>query len=356
MPALKIASSKKIAAHGERIRTYLEGKNVFPVTLELDITSRCNRACKDCPSIRASESSSLDLGFIERLFASLEGQTGGLLLTGGEATLYPDFVRVLELAKDYGFREIAVVTNGSQLEDDEIVAGLLKHVTAIRISFYDWADESCGARSETLKRILSLRNRIEKERSSLQIGVSILTSESRHAVLPSLGQSIKSAGAHWVYFHPMCTDWGAGRPWRMSQDSVLEKLIEFRDGCEDGFRAYFLEERYADTPLHFIGYHAAHFLMVVGADGRNYLAPEVKYHRQHVIADFRNLKAHLPLASEQRLRRINAVNSSTYPAIGSRHRGELYSDYIEGIKDGRIAYDHENWLKTQQAFHFPFIL
>ncbi len=53
-----------------------------------------------------------------------------------------------------------------------------------------------------------------------------------------------------------------------------------------GSTGYFTSsDRYVDTGLSFDGYHAAHFLLVVGADGMNYLGAEVKYQPQYAIAD-----------------------------------------------------------------------
>ena len=72
--------------------------------------------------------------------------------------------------------------------------------------------------------------------------------------------------------------------------------------------------------------------MIVGADAKNYLGAEVKYQSPHIIADLsKELKEDF-LWKEDRLNNILSVKSDTYPAIGSRHRGALYSDLIEKIK------------------------
>ena len=40
--------------------------------------------------------------------------------------------------------------------------------------------------------------------------------------------------------------------------------------------------------LRFSAYHAAHFLLVVGADGKNYLGAEVKYQPAFILWDLKN--------------------------------------------------------------------
>jgi MoaA/NifB/PqqE/SkfB family radical SAM enzyme len=83
----EIASTFKIAGHKEKLVSYLCNESIFPVTLELDLTSECNRKCPHCPSTTTLPHYSLETNFVERLFSHLGGQTRGLLLTGGECML-----------------------------------------------------------------------------------------------------------------------------------------------------------------------------------------------------------------------------------------------------------------------------
>jgi hypothetical protein len=114
--------------------------------------------------------------------------------------------------------------------------------------------------------------------------------------------------------------------------------------------------RYEHTPLKFNGYHAAHFLLVIGADGKNYLGPEVKYQPHHVIADLGVRWRDDFLLEEQRLVSVNSVNSWTYPAIKSRHRGVLYNHFIEQLKRGEEPALTELERASVTDFFFPHIL
>ena len=69
--------------------------------------------------------------------------------------------------------------------------------------------------------------------------------------------------------------------------------------------------------------------MVVGADRKNYLGAEVKYHPDFVTADLGNDFREGFLWEAARLERIAAFDSGHYRAQGSRHRGVLYNDFIE---------------------------
>ncbi|MBC8450029.1 MAG: radical SAM protein [Chloroflexi bacterium] len=352
----EMASAFKVAYHREKLEAYLRGEMIFPATLELDITSACNRNCPYCPSTTRLASYDLTIDFIERLFSHLEGQTKGLLLTGGEPTMAPTFPDVLRMARKRGFADVAVVTNGTLLTEERVAAALLAYASTIRVSLYDWSSESCEELYPTLKRIEALRSRIDREGSSLQIGVSALTSRENADGLGAVTREAASAGAHWIYFHPMCIRWDAGSPTRVDQTDVLAKIEERRNGQPDGFEVFAFDERYADRAIEFNGYHAAHFLLVVGADAMNYLGAEVKYQPQHAIADLAGQWYDGFLWQKQRLKRIQSVNSKTYPAIDSRHRGMLYNDLIEKLmKRNRDDLDVMLTM-SPNGFMFPHIL
>lgn len=352
----EVASPSKIACHPEKLESYLRGDPIFPATLELDITSRCTRTCDDCPSSRSPEQRSLSFEFIGNLFSSLEGETKGLLLTGGEPTSSPIFPDVLALARTKGFEEIAVVTNGSLLDRDTVAEALTVYASTIRISMYDWGPGSCGGIAPTLERIERLRKRIDAGESSLKIGISALTSRERAHVLPEIAEAVRSAGAHWIYFHPMCVGWGDGNLQQLNQDGVLDVIGRYRKGLANGFGAFVSPSRYGDADISFDGYHAAHFLLVIGADGRNYLGAEVKYQKRFAIADVADKWWSDFLTVPERRRRIESIGSGTYSALGSRHRGVLYNDFIEKLKTGPSVIVEGNPDDSKRGFMFPHIL
>jgi organic radical activating enzyme len=326
----EVASGRKVAYHIEKLMSYLQGKPIFPATLEMDITSRCTRICQDCPSSRSSESDNLSLEFVRDLFALFEGQTRGLLMTGGEPTISPDFPAVLRMAREFGFEDIAVVTNGSRLGIEPVAEALIEYASTIRLSMYDWESGGCGIKT-TLQDIEKLRRKIDSTGSPLQIGISMLTSSRVVDRLGSLAEEVRNSGAHWIYFHPMCSGWNHGCPQQVDQKGVLEAVTAYRDSLRNGFEAFISIDRYRREPIEFRSYHAAHFLMILGADKKNYLGAEVKYQPQHVLSELPDPLTPDFLWQEQRLKRISELNSTSYPALGSRHRGVLYSHFIDSL-------------------------
>ena len=190
----EIASALKIAGHKKRLEAFLRGESIFPVTLELDITTHCTRKCTKCPMIRSSTQRHLDFEFVKNLFSRLEGQTGGLLVAGGEPTLAPAFPKILAVARKCGFQQIAIVTNGSLLHDHTVADALLSHATVVRVSMYTWGEDKCGGNGLTLRQVESLRTRAEKYGSGLDIGVSVLTWKDRSGDIAGICDAVRSAG------------------------------------------------------------------------------------------------------------------------------------------------------------------
>jgi len=336
----EMVSPFKIAFHRERLLSYLGGEQIFPVTLELNLTARCNRTCKDCPSTLGSDCMSLDLDFLHGLFENLQGQTRGLIVTGGEPTLSPVFPETLELARHrYGFQDIAVVTNGTCLDRPAVSEALVASASALRISLYDWDASSLDGLKPTLERIETLRDSIEKSRSKLEIGVSALTTGGEVSVLEKLAGAARGAGAHWIYFHPTCTRDISGAAERLSQERVLQAIRQFKLKQETSeFRVHHLQDRYDYTDIQFSSYHTAHFVLVIGADGMNYLATEVKYQPKYLICNLMNGMGEDYLWQPARLERIRSVHSGEFPAQGTRNRGVIYNTLIQKLINGDLSW------------------
>lgn len=346
----------KIAHHRDKIAAYLAGEPIFPVTLELDLTTACTLSCPECPSSAATQHHTLTWAFVDRLLAILGGRTEGILLTGGEPTLAPLFPATLRSARTRGFKEIAVVTNGSLLDMPRVLDALLVNATTIRISLYGWELGDEARLNVVLSRVERIRKQIDREGSELRIGMSALTSTTRVERLRSVAASAAAAGAHWLYFHPLCTRWGLGSPVLDNQSGVLDTIESIQQELKEELEVHTFDERYADWPIEFEAYHAAHFLLVIGADGNNYLGPEVKYQHEQVISSLNGNWDSDFLQQPDRLKRITSVRSRGYSALSSRHRGLLYNHFIECLRSGRPTGSSATNRQIDSCFRFPHIL
>ncbi len=328
----KIFAPSKVANKPQRIKAYLQGEQIFPITIEMDLTQLCTRSCPGCPySASRRPGLTLQLPFLDRLFSILGPHTPGIVLTGGEPTIVPHFPATTALARKKGFKEIAVISNGANIHHPEVQDALLEHVTAIRVSLYEWQENDSEHFITTLKKFEGLRNRIEKEGSKLEIGASMLTRTELNHRYESVGRQALNSGIHWLYFHPYCIDWDKEYPTQADQTDVLDAIEKFKEIAPQNANIQVPVERYSKKPLYFEKLHGSHFLIQVGADGVNYAGPECKYEND---AELLNLNEYLEddfLWHPQRVKRLNEINSDNYRFIGTKHRPPVFSDYIQQL-------------------------
>lgn len=328
----EMVSPRKIFWHADKVAAFLGGKPIYPATLELGLTTACNRSCPDCPSRKGRPGLFLDAATAGRLFSLCRGRTFGVILSGGEPTLHPGFGAILAAARESGFRDVVVISNGSRLSRPDVTEPLLRHASVVRVSLYDWRDGGPAGHSPTLRRIERLRAKIEKTGSPLRIGVSLLTQGAGLESLRRAAAAVRAAGAHWLYLHPTCVATPSGVNRARGQELLLDALAACRREQAPGFAVHYLVDRFSAAPVVFQGYHAAHFIMVVGADGDNYLSSETKYQPRYRLAPAAAYEDDDFFRESGRLKKIAEVDSAGYPAAGSRNRGVLYNQVLEEAK------------------------
>jgi hypothetical protein len=132
-------NSLKIWHHADRLAALAAGRDVAPVTVEVDPVAYCNHRCAWCvdPAHRPVAASR---DFLWMLLAELAtfrvngfGVHGVVFKGGGEPTLHPDFPALVQHARGLGF-EVGVVTNGSRLLAFGMAEALAASASYVRIS------------------------------------------------------------------------------------------------------------------------------------------------------------------------------------------------------------------------------
>ena len=354
----KIFAPSKVTTDHQKIEAYLKGEQIYPTTIEMDLTQLCTRACSGCPySVSRRPGLTLQMPFLDRLFSILGPHTPGIVLSGGEATLVPHFPETVALAKQKGFKQIAVISNGGNIHKTKVIDALLENVTAIRVSMYDWQENESEYFITSLKKIEGLRNRIEKEGSKLEIGASILTRSEWNHRYESVGRQALNAGIDWLYFHPYCIDWDKKYPIQADQTGVLEAISHLENVAPKDANIQVPFERYNEKPLYFEKLHGSHFLIQVGADGINYAGPECKYEKE---AELLNLHEYMEddfLWHPQRLKILNELNSDNYRFIGTKHRPVIFSDHIQKvIQSANNEKEKDSLEESSDHFSYPNII
>ena len=121
-------------------------------TLMVEVTQKCNLTCPTC----YAASSPQNEGFLSveeygRLLDTLKEKQHGdadvLQLSGGEPTLHPDLLRLIEIGYEKGFKQVYVNTNGLKLSQESYARSLadLPYPVFIYLQFDGMADTTYAA-------------------------------------------------------------------------------------------------------------------------------------------------------------------------------------------------------------------
>ena len=123
----------------------------------------------------------------------------------------------------------------------------------------------------------------------------------------------------------------------VDQEAILGYLKNIMSSSSEDFPIILFEERYAKTPVSFTSYHAAFFLLMIGADKRIYLGAETKYQPRYEVFDLSDWQGENFLNNPNFRRNIHSFSSNNYKPLSSRGRGVLYSQIIDDLISGRLS-------------------
>lgn len=173
----------------------------LPINGTFELTPRCNFNCKMC-YVHLSEAEQKQRGreltADEWLHLGDEAKEAGtvfLLLTGGEATLRPDFPQIYRGLKEKGFI-ITINSNGLLLQDDYLKLFRDNAPSRINISLYGMSNETyerqCGL--PVFDRIL--RNIENLREAGIDVKVSMSVTPDNSTDLQAVYDQAKTLGVH----------------------------------------------------------------------------------------------------------------------------------------------------------------
>ncbi|MGC9043104.1 MAG: radical SAM protein [Myxococcota bacterium] len=165
-----------------------EGEQVNIVELnkdknyEVNIGKLCNNSCIFCANGVISREENRFVEYEKIIYEIEKAYNDGfrsLSFLGGEITIHPDVIKIIEFAKRKGFERIALCTNGRRLSDIEFAERLVKAgVTRFMISIHSYEEgvENFlnGRKNAFSEKIEALKNlvKINKKRK-IEHGVSL---------------------------------------------------------------------------------------------------------------------------------------------------------------------------------------
>lgn len=203
--------SQKLIYHVSRVHEWLQGKDIYPIYIEISLFAGCNHRCIFCAfDFLQYKPYSLDESCLKRfiLEASKEGLKSILYSGEGEPLLHEDAADIIVLTKKAGI-DVAVTTNGVLL-DKEMAKRLLGHLSWIRMSLNAGAKKTYsiihGTKKDdfnivinNIKEAVKIRN---KNKYSCTIGVQFLLLPQNYKEIVSLVQILTDIGVDYLIIKP----------------------------------------------------------------------------------------------------------------------------------------------------------
>jgi len=204
------ANPFKIYSHIPKLHDWYKGKDIYPISIEIGITSQCNHNCCWC-SINAKEidrTSYLENNVIDNFVSNISDMdVRSVVISGsGEQTLHPYFCDFLKLLKEAGIY-IGLNTNGSRLSE-EICKTIVDTVTWVRVSLDASSEEVRKAvhgvkdlykATSGLEKLVSLKKETE---SMISIGTQMVVCPENEMEIESCAELSKSIGVDYQQIKP----------------------------------------------------------------------------------------------------------------------------------------------------------
>jgi len=330
--------SSKILCHPDRMSNFVKGERVMPVLYEFDLTNRCNHRCIDCIGWATGEmdrveiSTYLALNIIREI--SFAGGKAVTFTGGGEPTLHPDFVRILESAKKYHL-DIGLMTNGSKINKN-LASFLAETCSWVRISLDAWDDESFSVthRVSGFDKICEGIKILSSFRERCTVGVGFLTNAYTSNGMFKATKLVKELGADYIQF----------RPYHNDPTSVLNTIIYCRNYCEDkNFKVLCNEDKYKQMHegVDDRGYdkcYANTFVGIITADANMYPCCHLRGIKKYIYGSL-NKNGILEILNSENRDKVDATLDFTYcPRLCKL---DHYNKILVGIANPP---DHVNFL------------
>ncbi len=222
--------SKKIFYHPEQIVKYKKKERPFPITMEIDLTNRCNHKCTFCFYAEhiSVDKSTLKYEVLTQRIEELAklGCKGISFTGGGEPTLHPKFKDILIHTNKLNI-DCGLITNGSVIH--RFAEELVQNLKWIRISLAGGDKESykkvqgVDQFERIIRNIKILSEKKVDLNSNLNIGVRVLVTPDNINCIENLANLLKDSAINYIQFAPDMFTKDEGRFWNSEETQKIFK-------------------------------------------------------------------------------------------------------------------------------------
>jgi pyrroloquinoline quinone biosynthesis protein E len=176
-----------------------------PAIYTLELTSACNNHCPDCsnPFSKEQPSVALSRGEWIQLLEQIGPEATRIRLTGGEPTLHPDFLEILETAAA-NHAAVSIFTNGrwrkpreliQQVRNLPMVAGFLVSLHGATVESHESFTRTPGSFVETLANIQMAMDQ------GVRVALSVVLNRYNLGEIEAIGELAERLGVEHVAFN-----------------------------------------------------------------------------------------------------------------------------------------------------------
>lgn len=178
------------------------------------LTKICNQNCLFCLDKELQNGTVLTMSEIKKdLQRGHKEGARRAILSGGEATVHPEFIKIVKLAKKLGYEHVQVISNGLKLSDPDffdeaIKAGIDEMTFSIHGHKSELHDRLVGVKGAFIKAIRALKN--TKKYPNLIVSIDVCINGLNYKHLPEMVKMFIDSGFYefdLLHIIPFGTAW-----------------------------------------------------------------------------------------------------------------------------------------------------
>jgi len=306
----------KVLYHLDTILDYFDGKNIDPITMEIDPSNACNHSCPFCISghihlkkFKGTEffnRQMMDKKTLLNLVQDLSNtKIKSIAFTGGgEPTMNPALKEAIIYLKKNSNIQLGMYSNGTMLEKFNLFETIVKSLEWIRVSIDDGKKKSY----ENLRVKNSINNfdvvffnikkliKIKKKlKSKIVIGVGFVVTQDNYKEVIDFAKLFKDIDVDYCQFKPEIIQIERNgtqddKKQQISSEFWAYKIIDLLNeasqilGKKFESNAYKIEDLIVDPEKYGRGYKqciGSQFQPCIGADGHVYVCTNHRGHKKY---------------------------------------------------------------------------
>jgi len=294
-----IDPTSKIFSHPEILTKFMNGSQIYPISIEMDLSDNCNLKCNWCRYAEGHKPNVMSLQLAKKILSEAQflGVKSVVYSGGGEPLLNPEFELITEVAAQAGLDQ-GIYTNGCFI--DAQIKPLSHMMKFIYISL-DAATKETYERikhSNQFERVLRNIRTLAEQKGKAKVGLGFLVSPENSDEIEMFADFLDRFDVDYIQYRPAIVN-DIDKQWLKSVIRRLQRV----EGQRTIVANYKFQELLNDGKRTYKECFGHYFLSGITADGTVWLCLNHRYHEQFKLGDA-NTDTLCDIWSEKRIREV----------------------------------------------------